>query len=54
MPTYLVKIKGEFEVTQAVSADNEDEAKEKARQGLGETITTNPSGEQEIVSIKTM
>jgi len=54
MPTYIVKIKGEYVVTQAVSANTEDEAKDKAKQGLGETITTNPGNELEVVSVKVM
>jgi hypothetical protein len=54
MPTYIVKIKGEYEVTQAVSANTEDEAKDKAKQGLGETITSVPGDQQEVVSIKLM
>ena len=54
MPTYIVKIQGEFEVTQAVTADTEDEARDKAKQGLGETITTKPHDDLEVVSIKVM
>jgi hypothetical protein len=54
MPTYIVKIKGEYVVTQAVSANSEDEAKDKAKEGLGETITTTPGNDLEVVSIKVM
>jgi len=54
MPTYIVKIQGEYEVTQAVTADTEDEARDKAKQGLGETITTKPHDDLEVVSIKVM
>jgi 3-hydroxy-3-methylglutaryl CoA synthase len=54
MPTYIVKIKGEYEVTQAVTANTEEEAKDKAKQGLGETIDSIPSGDPDVVSIKVM
>jgi len=49
---YLVKIKGEFEETQAVVANNEDEAKEKAKKRLGETIDLKATGNLEIVGTK--
>ena len=54
MPTYMVKIKGEYVVTQAVSASSEEEAKDKAKQGLGEVITSKPGDDLEVVSIKAM
>ena len=51
---YLVTIKGEFEEIQAVVANDEEEAKEKARKRLGETIDLKPTGALEILKIKTL
>jgi hypothetical protein len=54
MKRYIVKLRGEFEVTQAVVAEDEEGAKEKARQGLGETINRTATGKQEVVDVKEM
>jgi hypothetical protein len=47
-----VKIKGVFEETQAVIANDEEAAKEKARKRLGETIDLKAIGDLEILGIK--
>src|SRR2546423_7649695 len=51
---YIVTIKGEFEETQAVVAENEDEAQEKARKMLGEIINRKPTSELVILGIKAL
>jgi len=54
MNRYIVKLKGEFEVTQAVVANNEEEARDKAKRSLGETINRTAVGDQQILEVKEM
>ena len=54
MPTYIVKVKGEFTQTLGVVADNEQEARAKAAQSLGEEINIEPTGQLEVMEIKEM
>jgi hypothetical protein len=51
---YLVTLKGEFEEIQAVVAETQESAKEKALRFLGETINRKPVGALEVIRVKEM
>ena len=47
---YLVTIRGEFEEMQAVVAETQEAAEEKAKRFLGEAIRRRPVGELKVVT----
>jgi hypothetical protein len=49
---YLVTIRGEFEEVQAVVAETQEDAQEKALKFLGETIRRRPVSELSVVGTK--
>ena len=49
---YIGKIVGEFTETQSVEANSIEEAKEKLKDNLGETIEKTATGELEVSDIQ--
>lgn len=52
MPTFIVKVRGEFTQTLGVVAETEAEARAKAEKSFGEQINLQPVGPVEVVEIK--
>ena len=52
MQTYIVTVKGEFTNTLGIAANSEEEAREHAKQAIGETISFDPISELEILEMK--
>ena len=48
---FVGKIKGEFEETQSVEAETEEQAREMLKSNLGETIDRTATGDLEVIEI---